>query len=131
MAEITVFIQLLFIIFLIGGFTVIVLGHFLKWPITRHLTFRTFHLIGFLIVVGFELAGLLCPLTYLEIWLRNKQDPESAYFGSFIAHYIEKIIYWEVPMELILLPTCAIAILTLLIFLISPPNRKKTARYQN
>lgn len=39
-----------------------------------------------------ELAGWVCPLTPLEIWLRG-QAGERAYEGSFLAHYFEPILY--------------------------------------
>jgi hypothetical protein len=131
LADITVFIHLLFILFLIFGLLLIVLGIFKKWPIIKDIKFRALHLLGFLIVVGFEFAGLLCPLTYLEIYLREKEDLNGVYFGSFIAHYIEKIIYWEIPLELIVIPTSAVTFLTALLFILVPPEIKRSKIYQN
>lgn len=39
-----------------------------------------------------ELAGRLCPLTYLENYLRIKAG-QSGYTGSFVEHYLLDIIY--------------------------------------
>ena len=123
LADIAVLIHFLFILFLLGGLVLILLGLWRRWSIARSLRFRLLHLCGFLLVVGIEIAGYLCPLTYLENWLRQKQDPMTVYFGSFVAHYLEELIYLEVPLELIVLPTMLFALFTLVLFFIAPPKR--------
>ncbi len=130
-ADFTVFVHFLYIVFLLGGLLLILLGLWRGWSISRNFWFRSLHLAAFLLVIGFELAGYLCPLTYLEIWLRQMQDPSSAYFGSFIAHYIEELIYVEIPLSIIMIPTAGIALLTLFLFLLAPPKRKRAWSYQN
>lgn len=131
LADFTVLIHFLYIMFLLGGLLLILFGLWKSWPISKNFWFRSLHLAAFLIVVGFELAGYLCPLTYLEIWLRQLQDPSSVYFGSFIAHYIEKLIYWEIPINIIMIPTAGITLLTLFLFILAPPKRKRVGGYQN
>jgi len=39
-----------------------------------------------------ELSGGICPLTYLEVYLRRKSG-EAGYSGTFIEQYIEPILY--------------------------------------
>lgn len=39
-----------------------------------------------------EISGRICPLTYLENFLRGKAG-ESGYTGSFVEHYLLAIIY--------------------------------------
>jgi len=59
----------------------------LKWP---KLLFA--HLPAFLWGAYIELSGGICPLTPLELWLREKAG-QASYSGDFIIYYLEKIIY--------------------------------------
>ena len=131
LADLTLLVHFLYIVFLLGGLLLILLGLWRGWTISRNFWFRGLHLTTFIIVIVFELAGYLCPLTYLEIWLRQKQDPSTAYFGSFIAHYIEELIYVEIPLSTIVIPSAGFALLTVFLFILAPPNRKKVRIYQN
>ncbi|MCX7897426.1 MAG: DUF2784 domain-containing protein [Rhodocyclaceae bacterium] len=42
--------------------------------------------------IAVELFGWVCPLTPLEIWLRQAAG-EQGYDAGFIAHYLEPLIY--------------------------------------
>jgi hypothetical protein len=50
-------------------------------------------LVGAIVIEGFD---LYCPLTHLEIWLRE-QGAQGSYHESFIPHYLNKVIYLDVP----------------------------------
>ena len=76
------FLWILFLIF--GGF----------WR--RHRAVRVIHLSGLAFAFVINFFGLECPLTYLEVWFRGKVSPGSAYAGSFVAHYLEEVIYLNV-----------------------------------
>jgi hypothetical protein len=39
------------------------------------------------------------------VWLRSRQESASTYTGSFIIHYIEKIVYVELSRNLIFVLT--------------------------
>jgi hypothetical protein len=39
-----------------------------------------------------EFLGLVCPLTYLEVWLRELGG-QAGYAGDFIDHYITAVLY--------------------------------------
>ena len=45
-------------------------------------------------VIFAELFQRICPLTYLENWLRSRGSGET-YRGDFVAHYIMPILYPE------------------------------------
>ncbi len=61
---------------------------FLDWWL-----FRTVHLCGIVYVGLLAILGKYCPLTILENILRAKYNPNLSYPGSFIVHYIEKLVY--------------------------------------
>ncbi len=92
LADFTILLHFLWIVFLIiGGL----------WG-RRRRAVRYVHVggLGFAFVIN--LFGLYCPLTYLEVWLRARHSPGAAYAGSFIAHYMEKLIYIPVSQTALL-----------------------------
>jgi uncharacterized membrane protein len=58
-----------------------------------------------LLAVLLQISGWYCPLTYIEIWLREKHDPSITYKGSFIIHYVEKLVYIDLNREMIVVLT--------------------------
>jgi hypothetical protein len=66
------------------------------------------HIPGVVFACVVELCDWYCPLTHLEVWLRG-QYPGHSYSGSFITHYLERLIYID-------LPRWAIIVLTIMLF---------------
>lgn len=79
------------ILFLAGGF---IIGRRVRWVMWLHLAALVYSVL-------LQAFSWICPLTYLEVWLRSRAGSGEPYGGSFIAHYLEKIIYMEVPRSLI------------------------------
>jgi len=71
-----------------------VFGGFFCW---RRPAWRVVHLFAVAVVLLFLVTTGGCPLTDLEIYLLQKGNPGASYQGGFIAHYLERLIYWEVP----------------------------------
>ncbi len=63
---------------------------------------KIFHLSGLVFAFVIQVFDWYCPLTHLEVWLRSKHDFTLTYTGSFIIHYVEKIVYIELSRTLIL-----------------------------
>jgi len=99
-ADIIVFIHFLWIIFLIFG---AVWGRNYPW-------IKRIHIGGILFALLIQMAGISCPLTYLEFWLRREHDSSRSYAGSFIAYYIEKIVYIDLSPEMIFIMTIFLAL---------------------
>jgi hypothetical protein len=82
LADLVLIVHLAFVIYVVlGGFLV------LKW---RSLAWL--HVPAFLWGALIEFAGWVCPLTYLENWLREKSGG-AAYRTDFIEHYIVALLY--------------------------------------
>ena len=82
LAELIVILHLLFIVFaMFGGLLVI------KWPrlVWLHIPVVVWGALT-------EFLGLICPLTPLEIWLRQQAGADP-YQGGFISHYLMPLIY--------------------------------------
>ncbi len=85
--------------------------------------FRTIHLCG-IVYVGFLFAlGKHCPLTILENFFRSKAPGQAPYAGSFIVHYLEKIIYPELSPLIIAIPTVVVLVFSMAMFFIKPPSK--------
>ena len=95
LADIVVFVHFLWILFLIFGAFFGRKSRFIK----------IFHISGLAFAFVMQLFDWYCPLTHLEFWLRAKHNPALTYSGSFIIHYLEKLIYIEIPSYLILMLT--------------------------
>jgi Protein of Unknown function (DUF2784) len=98
LADSVVFIHLLWILFLIFG---------AFWGV-RNKAVKVVHILGLISAFIVNLFDIYCPLTLLETWLKSRYSPSGAYTGSFIAHYMEKIIYINLPDYAIFLLTAAL-----------------------
>src|SRR4030067_2012395 len=96
LADFLVATHFLWILFMLAGFVATGIGIFFSKNILNWFWFRTLHLAGMVYVGALSLEGKLCPLTIWENQLRAKADQASIYSGSFIIHYIERLIYPEV-----------------------------------
>jgi hypothetical protein len=95
LADIVVFLHFVWIVFLF-------LGAF--WGI-KNKGVKVFHLSGLAFAFIIQIFDWYCPLTHLEIWLRSKHSPFLTYAGSFIMHYVEKIVYIEIPRSVVFVLT--------------------------
>jgi len=122
LADTIVVIHLIWILFILAGFILTIIGFWQKKFFDRWI-FRTIHLFGILYVSLLALMGKHCPLTILENILRRKYSPFLSYPGSFIIHYLEKLVYPEVNPLVILIPTIFISLFTISVFIIKPPKK--------
>lgn len=107
LADITVLIHFLWIVFLfLGGL----------WG-RRNRFIKIFHLSGLAFALVIQLFDWFCPLTHLEVWLRTKHHPDLAYAGSFIIHYLERIVYLEISRTVVFLFTLLLIVFNLWIYL--------------
>ena len=84
-ADFVVLVHFLWIVFLFFGAV---------WGV-RSKVIRIIDVSGLSFAVLIQVLGWYCPLTHLEVWLRSKDNPALPYTGSFIIHYLEKIVYLE------------------------------------
>ncbi len=81
-AVVVVAVHLAFVVF-------VLVGGFLAWRRPRLLRF---HIPAVAISAALALAGLDCPLTELEKWLRERGG-QVPYDGGFISHYLVEPVY--------------------------------------
>jgi hypothetical protein len=124
LADTIVLMHFAWILFMLWGF-VLTLRGFLHKEFFERWFFRTTHLLGIAYVTTLAIMGKYCPLTVWENVLRAKYDPNLSYTGSFMIHYVEKLVYPDVNPLIIQIPTTFIAVFTIVVFIVRPPRRIK------
>ena len=84
---------------------------------------RTVHFAGIIYVTILAVMQEYCPLTSLENFLRYRHDPGTTYPGGFLIYYIERLVYPNLPFQTIMIPTVAIAVLSVLLYVLCPPKK--------
>ena len=86
----------LFVLFVVAGLALILLGGALGWRWVRDPWFRLAHLAAIGVVVVQSWLGIVCPLTSLEMALRARAGA-ATYSGSFLSHHLETLLYYRAP----------------------------------
>ncbi len=85
------------VLFVVGGLVLVVAGNLLLgWAWVNALWFRLLHLATIACVAVQAWAGLECPLTTLEMWLRA-QGGGAPYAGGFVQHWLQALLFWHGP----------------------------------
>jgi Protein of Unknown function (DUF2784) len=95
-ADLVLLIHVLFVAFVVVGLLLILIGGPFAWSWVRNPWFRLAHLAAIGIVVLQSWLGVICPLTIWEMALREKAG-DAVYSGSFVAHWLETLLYYEAP----------------------------------
>ena len=114
----------LFIAFVVFGLIFILTGLVRGWHWIRNIWFRLAHLGAIGIVVAQSWLGVICPLTIWENNLREKAG-EATYAGSFIQHWLHKLIYYQAEAWVFTLAYTAFAALVILAWYLAPPDFSK------
>jgi Protein of Unknown function (DUF2784) len=108
--------------FVVGGLALVVAGKLRRWRWVNAWGFRLAHLgaIGF--VAAQAWLGAACPLTTLEMWLRERARVPS-YSESFIEHWVSRLLYYQAPAWVFATLYTAFALLVAAAWWWAPPRR--------
>ena len=95
-ADAVLLLHVLFVVFVVVGLLLVIAGRLLSWDWVRNWWFRVIHLGAIGVVVLQAWLGVICPLTRLEMYLRDKAG-DTTYAGSFVSHWLESILYYRAP----------------------------------
>ena len=103
--------------FIVVGLPLVWLGAALHWNWVRNRRFRQLHLaaIGFVAVTA--VLGIACPLTVWEDRLRGSERE-----AGFVADWVGRVLYWNVPLWVFALIYVAWAAATLITWMRVPPR---------
>ncbi len=118
LADIVLVVHFGLALFITAGLASIWLGRALGWAWIRNPRFRFAH-IGAISIVAVEgLLGITCPLTLWEDALRG-----SASDKSFVARWIGRLLYYDLPEWVFASAYVGMVIATALTWRIVPPRR--------
>ena len=95
-ADATLFIHASFVGFVVFGLILVFVGKLRSWSWVRNRRFRIAHLAAIGIVVLQSWFSIICPLTLWEMELRDRAG-DITYPGSFVAHWLETLLYYRAP----------------------------------
>lgn len=111
-ADLVLYLHVTFVAFVLAGLLLILIGRFAGWEWIRNGWFRLAHLAAIGVVVLQSWLGKICPLTTLEMWLRT-QAGDAVYPGAFVAHWMQRILYYDLPAWVFALAYTIFAVLVL------------------
>lgn len=112
------------VLFVVAGLALIILGNLRGWSWVNHVHFRLLHLLAIALVLAEAWLGIPCPLTTLEMWLRT-QAGAATYSGGFIAHWLHRLLFYDLPPWVFVLAYSLFALLVAASWLWFPPRRRK------
>ncbi len=93
-ADLMLTVHVLYVVFVVLGLLLILIGGKLGWGWVRNPWFRYLHLLAIGIVVVQSWLGITCAFTTWEMSLRANASDET-YIGSFIAHWLNELLYYN------------------------------------
>ena len=126
LADAVLALHLAFVAFVVLGLVVIFVGR-RRWPWVRKRWLRLAHLAAILVVALQAWLGMICPLTTLEMMLRARAG-EAGYAGALVAHWMQRLLYFEAPMWVFALAYSAFGLLVLASWFIVAPQLAQPRR---
>lgn len=97
LADLVLLLHLGVVCFVVGGLIAVIVGNWRGWHWVNRRSLRMAHLaaIGFVVVQSW--LGATCPLTRLEVWLREQARAGSGYQGGFIEYWVGRLLFHDLP----------------------------------
>ena len=129
-AELVLALHAVLVVFVVGGVPLIVIGNLRGWPWVNGLWLRLSHLAAIAIVAAQAWLGVDCPLTTLEMWLRA-QAGLPAYAGTFIGHWLQRLLYFDAPAWVFVLVYTLFALVVAGVWMRFPPRQWRYRAQRN
>jgi multisubunit Na+/H+ antiporter MnhB subunit len=123
-ADAVVIVHMAYVLFVIVGLALTLLGCALRWQWVRDPWFRGIHLAMILVVVAEAWLGIVCPLTTWEHRLRELAGDES-YQGAFLANLVHDWLFYDAPTWVFTLIYTLFGLAVLATFFFAPPRWKR------
>lgn len=126
LADLILISHALFVVFVVLGLVLIIIGGICGWSWVRIPWFRLAHLLAVGVVVIQSWFGAICSLTIFENTLRQKAG-EVGYQDTFISYWLEKLLYYQFPQWVFVLVYTLFGVLVLASWLWVRPRPFKSA----
>jgi hypothetical protein len=110
-----------YVLFVVVGLLLILLGLVFRWRWVRNFWFRLAHLLAIGVVGAEAVLGITCPFTDLEKYLRARGGQE-AYTGDFLGWCAHRLLFFEAPPWVFTTGHILFALLVLVVFVLAPPT---------
>ncbi len=122
-ADLMVVVHLAYMLFVVIGLPIVLLGGLMRWNWVRNMRLRVVHFASIAIVAMEAICGMKCPLTVWERGLRQMagQPVSEATFAGRVAH---EILFFQAEPWVFTLCYVAFALLVLGSFVLVPPKRR-------
>ncbi len=97
LADLVLVVHFAIVLLVVGGLLLIAIGGLLQWRWVRNAWFRLGHLGAIAFVIAESWLGVDCPLTTLELWLRQRAGQTDLYAGNFLAYWIYQFMFFTAP----------------------------------
>jgi len=94
LADTILVIHFAFVVFVVLGFMLILVGLLARWSWVQNRTFRIVHLAAIGIVVLQAWFGQLCPLTVWENEFRRRAG-QSGYTETFVEYWLHELLFYQ------------------------------------
>lgn len=123
LADTVLVIHFAFVVFVVLGFMLILVGLLARWSWVHNRKFRIAHLGAIGLVVLQAWFGQLCPLTVWENELRRRAG-QSSYAESFVEHWLHEVLFYQAePWVFTTMYTC-FGVLVVLVWFLGQRDRK-------
>ena len=113
-----------FVVFVVVGFLLILIGLLARWSWIHNRAFRITHLVAIGIVVLQAWFDRICPLTLWENELRRRAGA-SGYTETFVEHWLHKILFYQAEPWVFTAIYTAFGVLVLLVWFLGRRNGKQ------
>ena len=127
LADTILVIHFAFVVFVVVGFALILVGLLARWSWIHNRIFRVAHVAAIGIVVLQAWFGQLCPLTIWENALRRRAG-QSDYTESFVEHWLHEILFYQSEPWIFTVIYTAFGLLVALAWFIGNRNKKEGKR---
>ena len=127
LADIVLTLHVAVVAFVVGGLVLVLAGNLRGWRWVNTLWFRLAHLAAIMVVVAETWLGMPCPLTTLEMWLRERAGV-TGYGGGFIEHWLQRVLYYEAPWWVFAVGYSLFGLLVIATWIRFPPERRPHKR---
>jgi len=123
LADLLALVHAAYVLFVVAGQALILAGWAAGWRWTRNAVFRWLHLGAIGLVMLEVVLGVYCPLTLIEARWRAAAG-EGPYGDSFVAHWVQRLLYYDVPLWQAHVVYVVFALVVVWTFLRYPPRRR-------
>lgn len=124
LADAVLVLHLGIVAFVVAGLVLIVAGNLRGWRWVNGWVLRLAHATAIGVVVAEAWAGIVCPLTTLELALRARAGA-ATYDGGFVEHWLQRVLYYDLPGWVFVLGYSVFGLIVAAVWWIWPPRFKR------